>query len=96
MFCVWCGIGAQEKLGIAAGGSIQQGFLMRVALQNRQAIEMRTNATDEHVIAVVQQVMRGDGRADICGSLAHELRRIAGGDVFKHQFERWELRYDAH
>ncbi len=90
-------VGAQEKLAVAAGGGVQQGDLMGIALEDRQAIEVRTNTANQHVIAVVQQVMRGDGRADVSRSLVDELHGIGGGDVFEHHFEcRETLDHAAH
>ncbi len=35
---VWRRIGAEEELGAAAGCRVEQGFLMRVALEDRQAV----------------------------------------------------------
>ncbi len=59
---------------------------MRIALENGQAIEVRANAANQHVITVVQQVMRGDGGCDIGRCFIDELHRFTGGDVFKHHF----------
>ncbi|MCY1345029.1 hypothetical protein D9M69_310800 [compost metagenome] len=48
---------------------------------------MRANTADQHVVAVVQQVMGGDGGADVGRGRLHELHRIAGGDVLEHQLQ---------
>ncbi|MCY1420796.1 hypothetical protein D9M71_364300 [compost metagenome] len=63
---------------------------MHVALEDRQAIKVRTNAADQHVVAVVQQVMGGDGRADVGRGFLDELCGVAGGDVFEHHLQRRE------
>src|SRR5690606_28856393 len=77
---VGCRISAQEKLGIAAGGRSNQRLLMGVALENWQAIVVRANTANQHMVAVVEQVVCGDSSRDICRSLAHEMSGIAGGD----------------
>ena len=68
---------------------------MGVALEDRQAVEVRTNAANQHVIAVVQQVMSGNGCADVGRGLVDELHRVRGGDVLKHDFQCWETLYNA-
>lgn len=60
---------------------------MRIALENRQAVEVRTNPADQHVVAVIKQVVRRDGRRDVGRGFVDELHGIAGGDVFKNHFE---------
>ena len=57
---------------------------MDVALEHRQAEQVRADPTDQHVVAVVEQVVRGDGGADIAAGGLDELHGIAGGDVFEH------------
>src|SRR5690606_30295914 len=71
-------VGAQEELRITAGGGVQQRVLMHVALEDRQAIKVRADAADQHMVAVVQQVVGGDGGADVGGGLAYKLRGIGG------------------
>ncbi|MNO89275.1 hypothetical protein D3C76_807540 [compost metagenome] len=63
---------------------------MGVALEDRQAVEVRADAAHQHVVAVVQQVLGGNGRADVGRRFADELRGIAGGDVLEHHLERRE------
>src|SRR5690606_4813741 len=87
-------VGAQEELRIAAGGGIQQGFLVGVALEDRQAVEVRANAAHQHVVAVVQQVVRGDGGAHGGRCLAHELRGIGGGDVLEDHLQGRKALHD--
>ncbi len=94
---VRCRVGTQEELRVAAGGRVQQRHLVRVALEDRQAIEVRANAANQHVVAVVQQVLRSDGRADVGRGLGDELRGIAGGDVLEHHLQcREALDHTAH
>ena len=57
---------------------------MFFALEDRQAIVMRADAAFEDFIAVVQQVVRGNGSRDRVVGSCHILRGILGGDVFKH------------
>lgn len=87
---MWSRVGAEEKFRAAAGRRIEQGFLMDVALENRQTEEMRANAANQHVVAVVEQVVGGDRRADVAVGRLDELHRVAGGDVFEHHLEAWE------
>ncbi|MNM20265.1 hypothetical protein D3C81_306010 [compost metagenome] len=87
---VWRRVGAEEEFRIATGSRVQQCHLVGVALEDRQAIEVRTNTANQHVVAVVQQVLGSDGRTDVGRRLADELRGIAGGDVFEHHLERRE------
>ncbi|MCY1264743.1 hypothetical protein D9M70_131040 [compost metagenome] len=60
---------------------------MGIALEDRQAIEVRPNPAHQHVVAVVQQVMRGNGRAHVGRSRVDELHGVRGGDVFEDHFE---------
>ena len=57
---------------------------MLFTLEYRQAIIMRSNPALEHGIAVIQQMMRGDGSADVGRTLFDKLHGIVGGDVFEH------------
>ena len=52
---------------------------------------MRADAAAKDGVAVVEQVVRGNGGADRPLGLGHVLRRFAGGDVLKHHFERREI-----
>ena len=83
-----------EELLAATGGGVEQCFLVDIAFEDRQAIEMRANPANQHVVAVVQQMMGGDGCAHIGVSLTDELDGLAGGDVFEHHFECREAFHD--
>ena len=82
-----CRVGAEEELRVAAGGRVQQRHLVGVALEDRQAIEVRANTADQHVVAVVQQVLGSDGRTDVGRGFGDELRGVAGGDVLEDHFQ---------
>ncbi|MCY1274369.1 hypothetical protein D9M70_229910 [compost metagenome] len=48
---------------------------------------MRADAAGEDRIAVVQQVVSGDGRTDRAAGFLHVLRGVPGGDVLEHHFQ---------
>jgi hypothetical protein len=54
-------IGAEEELVIARRGCRYQRLAMGLALQDRQAVVVRTDAALEDLVAVEQQVVRRDG-----------------------------------
>ena len=82
-----CAICAQEELGTATRSCLQQRLAMLLALQNRQAVIVRTNASRENRIAVEQQMLRGDGGAGIRIAGSHVLRGLPGGDVLEHDLQ---------
>ena len=84
---VWRAVGAEEKLRRTAGRRFHQSLAMRLAFQHRQAVVMRANATRENGVAVVQQVVRRDGRARVFVARRHILRSLCRGDVLEHNFE---------
>ena len=55
---------------------------------------MRADTADQHVVAVVQQVLRGDGGAEETVACLHVLRRFFGGDVFEDDFQFREVTAD--
>ena len=55
-------VGAEKEPRMSAGRGRDQRKPMMLALEDRQAIQMRANPADEHGIAVVEQVMGCDGR----------------------------------
>ena len=71
-------IGAEKKARIAARGRRPQCFPVYVALEDGQAIQMRADATGEHMAAVIQQVMDRDRRANFRVGISHEFARIPG------------------
>ena len=84
-------IGAQKELRRAAGGRFNQSEAMDFALEHGQTVVVRTNATGEDRIAVVQQVMRGNGGGGETVSRARIVRRLTRGDVLHHDFEFREI-----
>src|SRR3546814_9543313 len=68
---------------------------MGVALGDRQAVEVRPDPAHQHVVAVVQQVMRGNGCANVRRGFVDELHGITGGDVFEHHLEGREAFHDT-
>ncbi|MCY1423842.1 hypothetical protein D9M71_395680 [compost metagenome] len=68
---------------------------MGIALEDRQAIEVRPNAAHQHVVAVVQQVMRGDGGGNVARGCVDERHGIGCGDVLEHHFQAWEALDDT-
>ena|SRR5690554_7810211 len=63
---------------------------MTLALEDRQTIEMRTDTTHQHVVTIVQQVVRSDGCANTVRCTKHKLHCVSGGDVFEYHFESSE------
>src|SRR5690606_35585248 len=59
------GVCAQEKLGIAAGGGMNQRLLMDIALENGQAVKVGANASSEHGVAVKEQMLGGNGGGNV-------------------------------
>ena len=64
---------------------------MRLALQDRQAVVMRANAACENGVAVVEQVVRGDGGTGVLVARSNILRRLGSGDVLEDDFEFGEI-----
>ena len=55
---------------------------------------MRLETTLEQRIAIVEQVMGGDGCRDRGRRCPHVVRRILGGDVLQHDFQRGKVAND--
>ena len=88
---VWGAVGAEEEFFVAAGGGFHQCFAVCLAFQDRQAVEVRADAADQHGVAVVEQVLRGEGGGDGVGCCGHELRGIFGGDVLEHDAQAGQV-----
>ena len=69
------GVGAEEELRAARGRRLAQRQAVLLALGDRQAIEVRTDAALEDRIAVVAEVMRRDRAAQPAGIGLDELPR---------------------
>ena len=81
------GVGAEEGALKAAGNQFAQRLLVDIAFEDRQAVEVRTHAAHQHMVAVEHQVLRGDGGRQKFIAITHVLRGIFGGDMFKHHFQ---------
>ena len=80
------GIGAKKKFGVATGGTRTQRFLMHVALEHRQTEQVWPHTADQHVVAVVQEVLHGQRGGDCCRRRLHKLNGFTCGDMFEHHF----------
>ena len=60
---------------------------MHFALQYRQAVIVRANATRKQRIAVEQQMLRRNRCGGACARLRHILGGFARGDVLHHNFQ---------
>jgi hypothetical protein len=82
-------IRAEEKARIARRRRLNQRHAMRLALEHRQTVVMRTQAALEDRVAVVQQVVRGDRRGSPVrrASLADVLRGVFRRDVLEHHLQ---------
>ena len=81
------GVGAEEELRAARGRGAPQRQAMLLALGDRQAIEVRTDAALEDGIAVVAQVMRRDRAAHARADGLDEGHAFAGRDVLQHDLQ---------
>ena len=81
------GVGAEEELRAARGRGASQSETMLLALGDRQAIEVRTDAALEDRIAVVAEMMRRDRAAHAVGMRLDEGHAFAGGDVLQHDLQ---------
>ena len=56
---------------------------MTLALENGQAVVVRADAASEEVVALQEQVVRGDGGGQIVGGGLYVGGAVFGGDVFQ-------------
>ena len=68
---------------------------MQVALEHRQTEQVRADSAHQHVVAVVEQMVRGDGGADVGSGRLHELHGITRGDVLEDHLQGREASGDA-
>src|SRR5690625_5457622 len=85
------GVGAQEELGAAAGGRRNECRLMVAALEDRQTVVMGPDTANQHMVAVIQQVMGGDRRRHRITGGADKVGGILGGNVLQHDALTGEL-----
>ena len=57
---------------------------MGTAFEYRQAVIVWTNAAHQHVVAVEDEVLRGNGCCGVACLGFDPFHRIGGGDVFEH------------
>ena len=81
---MWGGIGAQHEARLARGRSGAQRQPVLFAFGHRQAVVMRFDATRQDVVAVDDQVMRGDRRGKVGASGAGISDAFLSGDMFHH------------
>ena len=86
-----CAVGTQEELLAAAGRRLHQGQAVGFALQNRQAVKVRTHAAQEDGVAVEQQVLGRDGGSQKVIGRSHVLGRLLGRHVFHDDLEFREI-----
>ena len=77
-------VSTQEELWRARRRSGQQGFTIRFAFENGQAIQVGSNATRKHIIPIFQEMVSGDGRSQPIGSGGNEFSRHRCCDVLQH------------
>ncbi len=89
-------VGSKEKAGIAASGRLNQRKAMRLALEHRQAVVMRADATGEDGVAVVQQVVGSDGSARKTVRLLYNRNAIFTGGIRPHYYCLPVLKRETH
>ena len=88
-------VGAEEEAWIATGSHFHQRRAVGFALEHRQTVPVRPQAAREDGVAVVDQVLRRDGRAQQPGRRGvglHVFGGLPGGDVLEHHLQRGQLR----
>ena len=81
-------VGAEEETRIVARRGFDQRTSIVFALQHRQAVVVRTDAALEDRIAIQQQVLRRDRRADAAARALDELHGLARRHVLEHDAQR--------
>ena len=84
---VGCAVGAQKEPITARGDRVHQSLAVHFALQHWQAVVMRPHTAHEERIAVVKQMVGGNGGCGKAPCLRHVLRSFAGGDVLENNFQ---------
>ena len=69
------------------GYGFEQGLAVAFAFEHGQAVVVRVHAAHQEVVAVEQQVLRGNAGGEVFAALAHEAGGFGGGDVLEHGFE---------
>ncbi len=77
-------VGAEEEARVARGGGGAQGEAVFFAFGDGQAVVMRPDAAGEDVVAVDDQVMRGDGGGEVIAAGTGIGHAFLGRDMFHH------------
>ena len=83
-------VGAEEEARIVARRRFDQRPAIVLALEHRQAVVVRPDAALEDRIAIQQQVLRRDRRADAAARALDELHGFARRDVLEHDAQARE------
>ena len=60
---------------------------MNIAFEYRQAVQVRTNTADQHMVTVEHQMLRGDSGRQQFIAVTHILGGIFGGDMLKDHLQ---------
>ena len=71
-----------------AGDQFTQCLLVNIAFEDGETIQVRTHATNQHMVAVKHQMLRSDGGSQPFISVTDIVGSIFGGDVLKNDFQR--------
>ncbi len=80
----------QEIARIAAGRGRKQCLPVSLALQDRQAIKVRSYAARKNRVAIVQQMLRRDGGRHTAACGADKIDGACGGNVFEDHSQGWK------
>ena len=89
-------IGAEKEFRIAGNGCSNQCLAVRFALEHRQAVPVWPDAALEDGIAVVEQMMGGDGRCHGQPGILHKFCSVLRRDVlhdhleFREALSQWQ------
>src|SRR6185437_16866987 len=86
------GVGAEEEPGVARSRGLDERLPVLLALDHREAIVMRPETAGEERVAIEQQVVRRDRRADVRTCALDEAHRLACRGVLDHHLEPGEAR----
>ena len=76
-------VGAHEETRVAARDGVKQGAAVVFGFEDGQAVVVWFDAADEQGVAVVEEVVRGDGRGEVFFLGADVGDGVRGGDVFE-------------
>src|SRR5450755_2574654 len=88
-------VGAEKEAVAARGRRGDERAPVLFALQDRKAVEVRPQATAEQRVAVVEKMVRGDGRGRVGTCFGDVLCALPGGDVLEDDLQRREVAPEA-